>query len=286
MSEKVLWNASSGEKIYIPEGESQPEGEIQSDSAISPSADKMATVHSRRLVLWNIENPNHPTFTTEITEVHHTKYINSMRCVDFSPNGKWLAIGYGNGDIRLWDLEQEKFIKTLSVSPDMHVHLRDINYSPDGRWIVARENPSLTIWDTEKNLRSVLFESHQGFLREVKFSQDGRFIGITTHDGRGGYIIWSLPEVLIYHQMSYQQDSEGIISRIAFSPDGSILALSNPGEVRLISIETLSPIVVLKGEGFFGGAHEIIFSSDGTMLAGGGTGGILRLWDVSDYYEE
>ena len=277
---KVLWNASSGEKVYFPEGE------LQGDSDISPSADNMATIHPRRLVLWNIKNPNEPTITTEITEVHHTKYINSMRCVDFSPNGKWLALGYENGDIRLWDLEQGKFMKTLSVSPDSHVGLRDIDYSPDGRWIIARESHSLSIWDTDNNLRSVLLESYQGFLREVKFSQDGRFIGIKTHDGMGGYILWSLPDVLIYHQMSYQQVDEGIISSIAFSPDGAILAVSNPGEVTLISIETLSPIVVLKGEGFFGGAHEITFSSDGTMLAGGETGGVLRLWDVSEYYEE
>ena len=275
-----MWNVSSGEKIFFPKGE------IHFDSTFSPSADKLATVDSKRVVLWNIENPDEPTITTEITEVHHTKYHNSMRCADFSPNGKWLAIGYENGDIRLWDLQQEKFINTLSVSPHSHVHLRDIIHSPDGRYIVARESPSLTIWDTVNDLRRVLLESHQGFLRSVKFSQDGRFIGIKTDDGKGGYIVWSLPEVLIYHQMSYQQADDGIISHIAFSPDGTILAVSNPGEVKLISIETLSPIVILKGEGFLGGAHEITFSPDGNTLAGSGYGGILRLWDVRNYYAE
>lgn len=275
-----LWNVLLNEMIYLPQEK------FQWDIAISPSADKMAAVHSERLVLWNIENLNEPSIITEITEVHHTKYINTFRCAAFSPNEKTLAIGYANGDIRIWDLAQEQFIKTLSVPTDSHASLRRIKFIPDGRWIVALQNPSLTIWDTDKNLQHVLLESYQGFLRELKFAENGRFIGITTRDGMGSYIIWSLPEVLMYHQMSYQQASEGIISGIAFSPDGKILAVSNPGEVTLISLETLSPLAILKNKGFFGGAQEVTFSPDGTMLAGGAYGGIVRLWDVRNYNEE
>ncbi len=265
-----LWNALSNEMIYLPEKK------IQWDTAISPSADKMATVHSERLVLWNIENPNEPSIITEITEVHHTKYHNSFQCADFSPNGDRLAIGYGNGDIRIWDLEQQQFIKTLSVPADSHAHLKEIKFMPGGRWIVALEHVSLSLWDVQHNRRMKLLEDTRiGFLRDVKFSLNGKYIGINTYEGKGRYIIWSLPEALIYHQVS-----EDPISRIAISPDGAILAVSNPGEVTLFSNETLSPLVILKGAGIFGGAHEITFSPDGTMLAGGGYGGIIRLWDV------
>ena len=274
-----LWNTLSNKMIYLLQEK------IQWDTAISPSADKIATVHSQRVVLWNIEKPDEPSIITEIIELHHTKYHNSFKCAAFSNNEKTLAIGYENGDIRIWDLEQEQFTKTLSVSIDSHVDLRRIKFSPDGRWIATREHFNLMLWDTYNKQRHVLLEPHQGFLRDVKFSQDGRFIGIKTDDGMGGYIIWSLPEVLIYHQMSYQQVSEGIISRIAFSPDDKILAVSNHREVTLLSLETLTPIAILKGKGFFGGAHEITFSSDATMLAGGTFGGIIRLWDVSNIFD-
>ncbi len=269
-----LWNALSNEMIYLPQEK------IQWDTAISTSADRIATVHSQRVVLWNIENPDEPSIITEITELHHTKYHNSFKCAAFSPNGETLAIGYENGDIRIWDLEQEQFTKTLSVPTDSHVHLRHIKFIPNGRWIVALEDTSLTIWDTQNNLRHVLLEPHQGFLRFVKFARNGKFIGITPLGEKPEYLIWSLPDVLIYHQVN-----EGIISRIAFSPDGKILAVSNPGEVTLLSLETLTPIAILKGKGFLGGAYEITFSSDGTMLAGGGSGGIIRLWDVSNIFD-
>lgn len=271
----ILWNMSTNEKIILPQEEHQW------DTAISPSAETMATVQSRQVVLWNIQNPDEMTKTQEITEIHHTKYQNSFQCADFSPNGESIAIGFENGDIRIWDLVQEQFIKTLSVPPDSHVHLRNINYSPDGRWIVAREPASLTLWDTQKNQRHVLLEKYVGFLRDVKFSRNGKYIGITTFGKKTGYIIWSLPEVLIYHQVS-----EGIISRMAFSPDGKNFAVSNPGVVMLFSLESLTPITILQGKGILGGANEITFSADATMLAGAGSGGIVRLWDISNIYEQ
>lgn len=269
-----LWKLSSNKMINLPQEEHQW------DAAISPSAEILATVQSRRIVLWNIQNPDEITIIKEITEIHQTKFVNSFQCADFSPNGETLAIGFENGDIKIWDLVEEQFIQTLSVPPDSHVHLRKIKYSPDGRWILAREDTSLTLWDTQKKQRHVLLEPHHGFLRYVKFSRNGKYVGITTFDEKAEYIIWSLPDVLIYHQ-----SSEGIISRIAISPDGKILAVSNPSEVTLYSLETLTPIEILKGKGILGGAHEITFSPDGTMLAGGGYGGIIRLWDISNIYD-
>ena len=273
--ETILCNTITGKKVKLPMEETTW------DSTVSPSAERRATVHPQRVVLWNIQNLNEMSITNVITEIHHTTYHNSFRCVDFSPDEKWFAVGYENGDIRIWDIEKEQFIKTLSVPHESHVHLRDITFSPDGRWIVVLEHMSLTIWDTQNSLRHVLLDWHVGFLREVKFSQDGRYMGIKTHEERGGFIIWSLPDVSIYHQMS-----EGIISRIAISPDGLLLAVSNPGEVTLMSLDSLTPIAILKGEGFLGGAHEITFSHDGSMLAGGGSGGVLRIWNVKDYYEK
>lgn len=274
--ETILYNTNIGEKTKLPMEE------FMRDSAISPSADRRATVHPQRVVIWNIQNLNEMSITNEITEMHHTTYHNSFQCVDFSPNEKWLAVGYENGDIKIWDLEQKQFIKTLSVPHESHVHLRHIIFSPDGRWIAAGEHNSWTLWNVQHNQRYLLLENTGlGLLRDLKFSHDGRYIAIKIHDRSIRYTIWSLPEVQIYHEVTEQN-----ISRIAFSPDGMILAVSNPGEVTLLSLESLTPITILKGEGYFGGAHEITFSHDGNMLAGAGTGGVIRLWDVKDYYEE
>ncbi|MDE0636805.1 MAG: hypothetical protein OXI43_13280 [Candidatus Poribacteria bacterium] len=267
----ILCDTSLWEKIILPQEQ------YRWDAAISPSADYLANVYSQRLELWDIRNPNQMTKTKVITEIHHTKYANSMRCADFSPNGKWLAIGYGNGDIKFWDLEQKQFIKTLSVPHDSHEWLKDIIFSPDGRWIAATEHFSLILWDVQRNQRIKLLEdTHMGFHRDVKFSRDGRFIGIKSYGKKKGFTIWSLPGGQIF----YDEVSDQYISDLTFSPDSKILAISDIGEVTLLSIESLTPITILKGEGFLGGAMELSFSPDGNTLAGGGFGGVLRLWDM------
>ncbi|MDE0483012.1 MAG: WD40 repeat domain-containing protein [Candidatus Poribacteria bacterium] len=271
----ILCDASSWERIILPQEQ------YCWDAEISPSADYLANVYSQRLELWDIRNPNEITEITEITEIHHTKYANSMRCADFSPNGKWLAIGFENGDIKFWDLEQKQFIKTLSVPHESHEHLKDIIFSPDGRWIAAAEHSSLSLWDVQQSRRVKLLEdTYIGFLRDVKFSPDGRYIGIKTQDKMNRYTIWSLPEVQIYHEGSGRY-----VTDLAFSPDGKILAISDAGEVTLLSIENLTPIALLQGKGFLGGAMELSFSQDGSMLAGGGYGGVLRLWDIGKLNE-
>lgn len=269
----ILCNTSSWERIILPQEK------FLWDAAISPSADYLANLYSQRLELWDIRNPDEIVLAKVIKEIQHIKYHNSFKCTDFSPNGKWLAIGYENGDIRIWDLEQEKFIKTLSVPSDSHLHLRDIEFSLNGNWIVALDQNSLSLWDVQQKKRTVLLENTRiGFIQNVKISPDGRYIGTRMHGKSYEYIIWSLPEGQIYHSAT-----EGNFSDLAFSPDGKTLAISDPGEVIFMSLETLTPHTILKAGGILGGASDMTFSPDGSMLAGSsGFGGIVRVWDVSE----
>lgn len=273
----LLYDTSTWERIILPKEQ------YLWDVDISSSADYLVNVYSQRLELWDIRKPDEMALTKLITEIQHIKFHNSFKCTAFSPNGKWLAVGYENGDIRIWDLEQEIFIKTLSVPPDSHLHLRDIEFSPDGKWIIALDQSNLAIWDIQQKERTVLVERTQiGFLRDVKLSPDGKFIGIMTRGKSYEYIIWGLPELRIYHSVA-----EGNFSDLAFSPDGKTLAISDPGEVILMSLETLTPHTILKAGGFLGGALDMKFSPDGSMLAGSsGFGGIVRVWDVSEISEE
>ena len=269
----ILCDTSTWERIILPQER------ILWDSEISPTGDYLANAYSQRLELWDIRNPDEMVLTKVITEIQHIKYHNSFKCTAFSPNGKWLSVGYENGDIRIWDIEQEKFIKTLSVPSDSHLHLRDIEFSPDGGWIVALDQSNLAIWDIQQKERTILVERTQiGFLRDVNLSSNGRYIGIIIRGKSKGYIIWTLPEGQIYHSVA-----EGNFSDLTFSPDGKTFAISNPGEVILMSLETLIPHTILKAGGFLGGASDMKFSPDGSMLAGSsGFSGIVRVWDVSE----
>jgi WD40 repeat protein len=86
------------------------------------------------------------------------------------------------------------------------------------------------------------------------------------------------------------RDYKGLVSAVAFSPDGSSLATvgcatpvrngaCESGEVRLWALDRLdaAPIVLRGHEDWVG---SVVFSKDGRTLATGSWDGTMRLWDL------
>ncbi len=109
-------------------------------------------------------------------------------------------------------------------------------------------------------------------IRSIKFSPDNRFFAVAADNG---FMIWSLPDWNIYHEILNQK-----ISDIAFSHDGKMFAVAEVMQVTLWSLESITPIALLKGKRLLADVDVMVFSPDGSMLAGGGFDGVLRLWDL------
>ena len=75
----------------------------------------------------------------------------------------------------------------------------------------------------------------------------------------------------------YWRDNQGVWS-MAFSPDGSTLAFSSYGVVKLWDVATQTEIATLKG--YTERVHSVAFSPDGAVLASAEGYGPIKLWDV------
>ena len=64
-----------------------------------------------------------------------------VRCVEFSPNGRLLAVGGGDGTVVLWDPVTRKRLATLSGHSD---GVNDLTFSPEGN-ILATANFEWTV---------------------------------------------------------------------------------------------------------------------------------------------
>jgi WD40 repeat protein len=172
----------------------------------------------------------------------------------FSPDGKRLVVNQGEGRIdrpavlRIWDLETRKEVakfKSDGASP-----FRWFVFSPDGKKLAATDyRDRVRVWDTTTG--GLLWERPMvgvASIWKVVFSPDGRQLavgGTMKSDGdvsgdadredlaQPRVFLFDLtraaePEVLICPR--------GWITSLAYSPDGSRLAIAGTGEVHLFDM--------------------------------------------------
>ena len=170
-----------------------------------------------------------PDRTVHLWDVSTQEEVGGLRlpgprgviAVAFTPDGNTLAVGYGHGDIALWDMKTQRLIT---------------------RQIVVRDTPVSVPWT-------------------LAFSPDGRLLAAGGHtppyvNPRAGYeapfiSLWKVPTLeLVGSFEGHARDihrQEYAVSSIAFSPDGSLLASGSDWDytVRLWEVATQRQIAML-----------------------------------------
>ena len=186
-----------------------------------------------------------------------------ITAMDFSPDGKWLAIGTSSEIISIWDTSNWKEVARLE--PGQYMEFRSVGslaFSPDSRLLISGvANGLAQVWDvaTRRELSSIFIN---GAISTVAFSPDGRSVasgvgerviiwdpftgkGIFSLSGGSDYIIfspdntkvaaagcseinvWDLKTGLVVNNKEQFPVSPGdtkCISALAFSPDSSLVA--------------------------------------------------------------
>lgn len=229
--------------------------------------------------------------------------------VAFSPDGGSLAIGSGDGTVKLWDLATGDELRTLDG------HSREVDrvvFNPDGRRLVAwMGDGTAKLWDratgevlkafherwtefsfspdgtrlasgsldgtvklrdgvTGEELR--IFVGHSQSVVSVTFSTDGRWLATGSDDGT--VKLWDLAAE--EESMTF----EGVYGSLAFSPDGEWLSTeADDGTVKLWDTATWQ--VAKAFEGPASQMRKVAFSPDGTRMATGSDNGTVKLWDLA-----
>jgi WD40 repeat protein/tRNA A-37 threonylcarbamoyl transferase component Bud32 len=194
---------------------------------------------------------------------------------EFSPNGRLIAVGLKEEGIALWDARELTPVGAPLLETDGEV--KALAFSPDVRTLAATTvDGSLTLWDVDSRsrLHGPLRAGSAGLLVGVGFSPDAATLA--TASGAGVWL-WDVATGATLSEITYRAAHD-----LAFSADGTTVAsVREEGGAEVWDVASRTSIATV------GGTPEsdlfdfsVALSPNGRMLAVGGFGRVVRLWDV------
>lgn len=198
--------------------------------------------------------------------------------LQFSPDGKTLFIVPHGQVVTAWDVATGRQTASRPLGSLAH----NLAFSPDGKVLAIASHPSasrppkggheIDLRDPATWTRVGRIPLGQKGVGHVSWSKDGtRLAGIS--DNR----VWAWDVKTGKALGPSQSGHEGLISAMAFGPDGTLFTASDDYTVRSWDSTTGAPGLELIHDAW---VRDVAVSPDGALVAGSALGNDLRVWDA------
>jgi WD40 repeat protein len=258
-----VWVADSGEEL-LTINTILGKGAYGRSVAISPDGKRIiAGRYSKRVNEWDAATGEKlRTFRMQDQSVHG---------VEYSPDGKQIAMGFINGMIKIVDTETEKEMMLIDGK------YGSLAFSPDGkRLVTGGEDQLVRVWDIDTGKELTRLVGHPSEVTDVMFSPDGQRIASSGVRGTSTRI-WDPSEDREIRVL--KGGHTDLVRDMVFSPDGKLLI--SAGMDKTIKIWDVSKGEVIHT--FSGHEHSIwslAISPDSRYIVSGSRDNTIRIWDI------
>src|SRR5215475_184578 len=194
----------------------------------------------------------------------------------FNADGSRLAVldGSESGTINIWDTSTRKLVKTLKLARmdrDPFGH-HGLAFSPDGHLAVVAYSEVL-VWDETWKEQPRMRQSLA--VADFAFGPDRPFL-LAVAEQTGTILLFDAPASAPSKTLEL---GSGIrITKLAFSPDGKMLAAGTAGgEARVWSTQDWKPTATMRHEATI---SSLAFDPSGSLLATASTDNTAAVWDA------
>ncbi len=207
-----------------------------------------------------------------------------FQSVDYSPDGRTLAFGAGDGFVELFDAQTRQRIRRWQAHEGTIDYLAF--YPRDNTWLatVSGDDGTLKMWDIVRE--RILFSTSvgRGAFVDFAFSPGGRFLATRATDTRS-IDLWELhtgsagatPTLALRTNL-------GFLGPAAFSPDERTMAVCNQTKdtpaMNVALYDLVDGVLTNLPIAHVDFIMSAAFSPDGSTLATGGADERVVLWDV------
>jgi WD40 repeat protein/uncharacterized caspase-like protein len=258
-----LWDVASGQELKTLKGDSS----YHAFSSVAFSSDDktLAFAGLETMKLWDVASGQElKTLKPDLSNV---------TSVEFTPDGKTLAIGSGGNTIKLWDVASDQEVKTLKGDSS---YVRSVAFSPDGKTVAFGSLGTIKLWDVAGGQLKTL-RGHSTPDASFAFSPDGKTLATASLVLDNTIKLWN---VASGQELKTLKGHSQKVRSIAFSSDGKTLASGSlDTTIKLWDVASGQELKTLTGHSSF--VNSVAFSPDGKTLASGSLDTTIKLWDVA-----
>jgi len=206
-------------------------------------------------------------------------------CAALSPNGRMLAVGGMDGQVKIFEVETGKELAEIAIFSEDGAGNQSqgkgdkavwtLAFSPDGRFLLSGGGPATQVWNAQTFKEVHRLNQRRRRRLTTLFSPDSNLVFFS--DGTGSGQFWNLSS---WAKSAEFQLDQGEIRCAAFSADGKWLALGTENRGWSVVDTATGKILVSLPDAHAGRVQSVAFSGDGSRLLTAGDDRTAKLWEL------